>query len=207
MSNAQLRSDGSVGPLQVGMVLVQGEGIRVGSEEWTSWSSTLNSAAVLGPVPSRSKAAQSVLLALDDVSVGTRSLYLGANRGRGQLYPDGSVSNLSLRKAEVDSVCSGTTYLVKRYGTVVHLLHARGVRLVHLLPGQAAEPIIGPRLLVQTDSLIGRTLNLGGFGLGEVALSVQAPDNLKRFLGLMLLVQGTQLLLLNKKKQYERIFL
>ena len=76
------------------MVLVQGDGIRVSTDEWTSWSSTLNSAAVLGPVTSRSKAAQTVLLALDDVSVGTRSLYLGANRGRGQLYPDGSISNL-----------------------------------------------------------------------------------------------------------------
>ena len=50
-------------------------------------------------------------------------------------------------------MCSGTSYLVKRYGTVIHLLHTRGVRLVHLLPGQAAEPIIGPRLLVQPDSL------------------------------------------------------
>ncbi len=146
-------------------------------------------------------------LALDELTVGTRSLYLGANRGRGQIYPDGSLSNLTLRKAEVSSICTGVTYLVKRYGSVVHLVHGSGVKLVHLLPGQAVEPVIGPRMLCQVDTLLGRTLNLGGFGLGEVALSIQSPDNLKRFLALMVLLQVTQLLLLNKKKQYERLYL
>ena len=86
-------------------------------------------------------ATQTVSLTLDELTVGTRSLYLGANRG---WYP---------------------------------------------------------------DTLLGRTLNLGGFGLGEVALSIQSPDNLKRFLSLMVLLQVTQLLLLNKKKQYERLYL
>jgi hypothetical protein len=62
-------------------------------------------------------------------------------------------------------------------------------------------------MLSQADTLVGRTLNLGGFGLGEVALSIQSPANLKRFISLMALLQVTQLLLLNKKKQYERIFL
>jgi hypothetical protein len=48
---------------------------------------------------------------------------------------------------------------------------------------------------------------LGGFGLAEVPLAVQEPSNLKRFIALMLLMQVTQVLLLSKKKQYERIFL
>ena len=60
-------------------------------------------------------------------------------------------------------------------------------------------------MVSQIDTLLGRTLNLGGFGLAEVALSIQFPDNLKRFLSFMVLLQVTQLLLLNKKKQYERL--
>jgi hypothetical protein len=31
----------------------------------------------------------------NELSIGTRSLYIGANRGRGQIYPDGSLSNLT----------------------------------------------------------------------------------------------------------------
>ena len=168
------------------MVLVQGDGIRVVGDAWTTWSRELSSAVAMGPVSSRSKSAQSVSLALDAIPVGTRSLYLGGNRGRGQLYPDGSISNLSLRKAEINGACSGLTYLVKRYGSVIHILHPGGVRLVHLLPGQSVEPSVAPKTLAQADTLVGRTLNLGGFGLGEVALSVQAPDILKRFIALML---------------------
>ena len=86
-------------------------------------------------------------------------------------------------------------------------VHSEAVWFTHLLLGQAVEPAIGPRMLAPAEALLARTLNLGGFGLAEVALSVQVPANLKRFIGLMLLIQATQLLLLNKKKQYERLFL
>ena len=189
------------------MVLVLGEGIHVRADGWSTWSTNVNTAVALGPVSSQSNAAQTISLALDAIPVGTRSLYLGANRGRGQLYPDGSTSNLSLRKTEVIGACQAVTYLVKRYGSVVHIVHPEGVWLAHLLPGQSVEPGIGPRMLSPSESLVARTLNLGGFGLAEVPLSVQAPSNLKRFIGLMLLIQATQLLLLNKKKQYERLFL
>jgi F0F1-type ATP synthase alpha subunit len=89
---------------------------------------------------------------------GTRSLYLGGNRGRGQLYPDGSPSNLSIRKVEIPGVCVAVTYLVKRYGSVVHTLNAGGAWLVHLLPGQAVEPGIGPRYLCPEETLLARTL-------------------------------------------------
>jgi hypothetical protein len=117
------------------------------------------------------------------------------------------MSNLSLRKTEVFGTCQAITYLTKRYGTVVHVAHGRGMWLAHLLPGQVVESVIGPHMLTYPEVLLARTRNLGGFGLAEVALAVQIPSNLKRFIGLMLLIQGTQLLLLNKKKQYERIFL
>jgi apocytochrome f len=186
---------------------VLGDGIHVNTDGWSSWSNQVTSSVALGPLSSRSYSGQAVSLALDALPVGTRSLYLGANRGRGQLYPDGSISNLSLRKAEVLGTCQAITYLPKRYGSVVHVVHSGGVWLGHLLPGQVVEPVIGPHMFVQAESLIGRTLNLGGFGLADVALSVQVPNNLKRFIGLMLLIQGTQLQLLNKKKQYERLFL
>jgi apocytochrome f len=104
-SNAQLRSDGTIGPLQVGMVLVVGEGITIQSPGWLDWSATLAGALVLGPSSSRSTAGQTISLNIQTHQISTRSLYLGANRGRGQLYPDGSPSNLSLRKAEVPGPC------------------------------------------------------------------------------------------------------
>jgi hypothetical protein len=52
-SNAQLRSDGT-GPLQVGMVLVVGEGITIQSPGWLDWSATLAGALVLVPSSFRS---------------------------------------------------------------------------------------------------------------------------------------------------------
>ena len=86
---------------------------------------------------------------------------------------------------------------VHQQPVVVHIGHANGTWLAHLLPGQAVDPVVGPHMLVQSESLVARTLNLGGFGLAEVALSVQVPANLKRFIGLMLLIQATQPLVNN----------
>jgi hypothetical protein len=48
---------------------------------------------------------------------------------------------------------------------------------------------------------------LGGFSVAEVPLSLQESANLKRFLAVLVLIQATQLLLLTKQKQYERLFL
>lgn len=48
-TNSQIRSDGTCGPLQVGMVLVLGEGIRVTDPQWVTWSSQLTSAVAMGP--------------------------------------------------------------------------------------------------------------------------------------------------------------
>ena len=62
------------------MVLVLGDGIRVTDPEWVTWSNQLTSAVALGPVSSQSFATQTVSLALDELGVGTRSLYLGASR-------------------------------------------------------------------------------------------------------------------------------
>ena len=110
--------------------------------QWVTWSSQLASAVALGPVSSQAFA--TVSLTLDELGVGTRSLYLGANRGRGQLYPDGSLSTLTLRKAEVSSSVQACP--IWSNGSVVHLIHRSGVKLVDLLPGQAVEPVVGPRI-------------------------------------------------------------
>lgn len=143
---------------QVGIALVLGEGIHIQAKGWSNWSQSVSSAVAIGPVPSRSSAAQSVSLDLDTISVGTRSLYLGA-----------VANSIPMDPSAISRTCQAITYLTKRYGTVVHVLHADGVWLAHLLPGQAAEPTIGPRMLSQSESLVARTLNLGGASLGTSA--------------------------------------
>lgn len=139
-SNSQIQSDGSLGPLQVGMVLVFADGIHMTSISWSSWSTVqwLWVPYLAGPMPLSGCFGSRCHPSWDSQLVPRSQSWSRA--------ADGSMSNLSLRKTDVTGTCQALTYLVKRYGSVVHIVHAGGVWLSHLLPGQSVEPTIGPRM-------------------------------------------------------------
>jgi len=125
-TNAELQSDGSVGPLKVGMVLALPSELYISTDDqtnptqWSRWSSGSN-AITAGPLDASGYSSVDVTLRtsveVSDLSQ-THSIFLGANRGRGQVYPNGSASNLTpLRWSSVSTV-AGVSYQPKRYGLV-----------------------------------------------------------------------------------------
>ena len=125
-SNAELQSDGSVGPLQVGMVLSLPSQVSISTDgpthltQWSEWSSGSN-AITAGPLDASRYSSVDVTLRTNvergDVSQ-TQSIFLGANRGRGQVYPNGLPSNLSPSRWSSVSSVAGVSYQPKRYGLV-----------------------------------------------------------------------------------------
>ncbi len=134
-TNASLRSDGSVSNLNVGgLVVLEGSsGITSGSVELTPWSASVPGAYIFGPYSS-GKVNNFVIAWRAPSSWGglSKTFYVAANRGRGQIYPDGTPSNLAGWKIPSDATASsaavslGVCYQPKRYGSVVMLLTNRG---------------------------------------------------------------------------------
>ena len=109
----QVLGNGKKGPLNVGAVLILPEGFQIAPPERISselqekvgklyfqpYSEDKKNIIIVGPVPGKKYSEMTFpILAPDptkskDVNYLTYPIYLGGNRGRGQVYPDGTKSN------------------------------------------------------------------------------------------------------------------
>lgn len=203
-TNAQVRSDGTVGPLQVGRVLVfPPSGAITPTEGWTIWPET-PSIWWNGPIRSQDHASEVMAFKTTESIPGTYSVYLGANRGRGQIYPSGLASNLAPLRSPVDGVITGLTWQAKRYGTNLWVRCSDGVHLLHLSPGTLVAEVM-PRSYLRSDESLVYSRNLGGFGVAEQSMTFQTRQHLVTEIRILGLLLGTQVALVLKKKQFERL--
>jgi apocytochrome f len=137
-----------------------------------------------------------------EIPYGTYRVYFGGNRGRGQLYPDGSKRN-------------NTIYTRPINGTVLRVVEDRKSRLVILRneAGQRFEVEIpqGPTIQVEPnqkvsiDQPLTNNPNVGGFGQAQTEFVFQSSN---RFLSLQVFLWSiftAQIFLVLKKKQIEQV--
>lgn len=121
-TGAALQGDGTIGKLQVGSVLVCSEvlGQQASSGSWLSWAGAGPSTFLLGPIASETGVVTGFSLLAPETSANiSTAIYMGANRGRGQIYPDGSSSNLVRVLTQTAGITSAVIAEAKRYGSVV----------------------------------------------------------------------------------------
>ncbi len=204
-TNAQVRSDGTVGPLQVGKVVVFPSGFVIPLEEWSQWQPK-PSAWWEGPLPAKAHSVEASSFRVNDIVPGTYTVYLGANRGRGQLYPSGLASNIAPVRSTLDGLVSGLTFQAKRYGTNIWLYPTDGSQhLLHAPGGTVVVRSVFPRSIQRNEASLAHFRNLGGFGVAEGSLTFQTTPRLFGELRVLALLTGTQVALVLKKKQFERL--
>ncbi|XP_074283193.1 cytochrome f-like [Silene latifolia] len=131
-------------------------------------------------------------------------LYVGGNRGRGQIYPDGSKSNNTVYNAT-------TTSIVKKI-----LRKEKGgyeISIADAFDGREVVDIIppGPELLVsegesiKLDQPLMSNPNVGGFGQGDAEIVLQDPLRVQGLLFFFASVILAQIFLVLKKKQFEKV--
>ena len=132
-------------------------------------------------------------------------MYLGANRGRGQAYPNGAVSNLVSSRWSATGVVPGRCFIANRLGISCDQSPTAWRLLLQLVgPGHAFQPTAGLRCTVVEGGVLDVVMNVGGFGQTEEQMVVQSETRVYAGLAFMLLGTNTQLALCLKKKQYER---
>ena len=150
---------------------------------------------ILSPDPTKNKS----------VSYLKYPLYLGGNRGRGQVYPDGSKSNNTVYTASAAGTISAIEPVEgKKGGYTITIQTAAGDTVVDTLPP-------GPELLVkvgsnvQADQALTNNPNVGGFGQGETEIVLQNPARIQGLLVFFSFVLLAQVFLVLKKKQFEKV--
>ena len=102
-TNAQLSASGTLGAMNVGLVLCFPNAVSVLSRTqvlWEAWRQQ-TAAVTAGPISASKFSTVPVAFQVDPLAQpGTVTLYLGANRGCGQTYPNGDIANVVASRSE-----------------------------------------------------------------------------------------------------------
>lgn len=219
----QVLGNGDKGPLNVGAVLMLPEGFKiappdripeelkekVGGVYFQPYSSDKDNWLVVGPLPGEQY--QEIVfpvLAPDpntdkNIHFGKYAVHLGANRGRGQVYPTGEKTNNNIFAASA----TGTI-------TDITKAEAGGYQVtIQTEDGQTVEETVpaGPNLVVSQGQAVkeGEALtdnpNVGGFGQADTEIVLQNPTRIKWLLAFFAAVMLSQTMLILKKKQVEKV--
>lgn len=220
----QLLGNGKKGGLNVGAVVILPSGFslapsdriseelknRVGNVVFQPYSDDKSNILVVGPLPGKQYSEMVLPLLSPDpeksksISYLKYPIYLGANRGRGQVYPDGSKSNNTIYNASANGKIVKIEKVNKKGALEITLEKSNGEQILEKIPP-------GPTLLVkqdqmvQADQALTNNPNVGGFGQEETEIVLQSPARIQGLIVFFVFVVLTQLFLVFKKKQFEKV--
>jgi apocytochrome f len=219
----QVLGNGKKGPLNVGAVLILPEGFKiapsdripeemqkkVGKLYFQEYSPEYPNVIVVGPLPGK-KYNEMVFPILapnpatdKNVHFLKYPIYLGGNRGRGQVYPDGSKSNNNVFQAPVAGTITNVVQGDKG-STRITITNASGAEVVETIPA-GPEILVSVGQVVKADQPLTNNPNVGGFGQGETEVVLQNPARVQGLLAFFAFVLIAQVFLVLKKKQFEKV--
>jgi apocytochrome f len=220
----QVLANGKKGELNVGAVLILPEGFevappdripeemkaKVGKLYFQPYTPEQKNILVVGPVPGK-KYTEMVFPILSPDPTKDKSIsylkypiYVGGNRGRGQVYPDGSKSNNTIYTAVAAGKITAIDPVDSKGGYVVKIETANGDIVSDTLP-PGPELVVKVGDTVAVDQALTTNPNVGGFGQGETEIVLQNPSRIQGLLVFFLFVLLAQVFLVLKKKQFEKV--
>lgn len=222
LDSQQVLGDGSKGGLNVGAVLMLPDGFtiapddrippeikeEVGSTYFQEYSEEHPNWVIVGPLPGEQY--QEIVFPVlspdpatnKSVHFGKNLVFVGGNRGRGQVYPTGLASNNNV----YNSPATGTVSAIDKTdaGYTVTITKEDGTTVTEDIQ-------VGPELLVNQGDAVeaGKPLttnpNMGGFGQTEKEMVLQSPNRIKGLIAFLVAISLSQIMLVLKKKQVERV--
>jgi apocytochrome f len=221
----QVLANGKKGDLNVGMVLILPEGFelapadrvpeeikaKVGNLYYQPYSPEKKNILVVGPVPGNKYSEMVIPILSPDPATNKNvnylkyPIYVGGNRGRGQVYPDGSKSNNTVYNSSATGKITEIQAIeTKKGGFNISIQKADGDIVVEKIPG-GPELIVKEGQTVQADQPLTNNPNVGGFGQKDVEIVLQNPTRIQGLLVFFVFILLAQVLLVLKKKQFEKV--
>ncbi len=222
LKSKQILGNGQKGGLNVGSVVILPEGFKLApknklTEELklktkgiyiTPYSATKDNILVVGPISGEKN--QEIIFPLlspdpakdKNVYYVKYPIYIGANRGRGQVMPTGEKTNNNV----FSSVAAGKIQEIKEGEKLIEisiLLNSGDIK-TQSIPKEVPL-IIKQDQIVSQDQPLTINPNVGGFGQTDVEIVLQDPARIYGFLAFTLTVIITQSMFVFKKKQFEKV--
>ena len=214
----QVLGNGKKGGLNVGAVLILPEGFQiapadrlsketkehVGKLYFQPYSDTLQNIVVVGPVPGKKYSEMTFpILSPKTAPFLKYPIYLGGNRGRGQVYPDGSKSNNTIYTASLTGTITKINQLPESVEIEITSLDGQTKVIDKVLNGP--DILVKEGQAITVDQPLTNNPNVGGFGQGETEIVLQSPLRVQGLILFFAFILCAQVFLVLKKKQYEKV--
>ena len=222
-SKQQIGANGKKADLNVGGILILPKGFKLAAKNQISaeikaknkgvfispYSTEFDNIFVVGPIAGKTH--QELLFPVvapdpeknSDIKYLSYPFYAGGNRGRGQVYPTGEKSNVNVFGANQAGQITEITTTEKGETTVV-IINSAGTQTSQVIPaGLTLSVKVGD--IIQADQALNVDPNVGGFGQEESEIVLQDPLRIVGYLIFCFCALMTQILLVLKKKQFEKV--
>jgi apocytochrome f len=213
----QVLGNGKKGGLNVGAILILPKDFKIAPTDRLSneikehigklyfqpYSDDLQNIIVIGPVPGKKYTEITFpILSPKKSNYLKYPIYVGGNRGRGQVYPDGSKSNNTFYTASAAGIIKEINSVTD--GFEIEITNQNGEIILQKIP-------IGPTIIVKKgetvtiDQALTNNPNVGGFGQNETEIVLQNPLRIQGLIVFFSFILFAQVFLVLKKKQYEKV--
>ena len=222
-SKQQVGANGKKADLNVGGILILPKGFKLAAKSQISesvkaknkgvfispYSTEFDNILVVGPIAGKTH--QELIFPVvapdpeknADIKYLSYPFYGGGNRGRGQVYPTGEKSNVNVFGATQTGQITEITTSEKGDFTIA-IVNAAGVKTAQTVP-TGLNLIVKQGDTVKIDQPLNSDPNVGGFGQEESEIVLQNPIRIIGYLGFCLSVVVAQIMLVLKKKQFEKV--
>jgi apocytochrome f len=223
LNSKQILGDGKKGGLNVGAVVILPEGFKLAPTKMVPaeikaknkgvyiapYSAKADNILVVGPIGGDKH--QEIIFPVLSPDPATNSnvnflkypIYVGANRGRGQVLPTGQKSNNNSILTPVGGLVTGIEKTEKE-SFVVSIKTTAGETQTVDVPKNYRLAISEGKTIKQ-DQPLTYDPNVGGFGQTETEIVLQNPARIVGYMVLLICVTLCQLFLVLKKKQFEKV--
>ena len=219
----QIGANGKKADLNVGGILILPKGFKLAAKNQipeevkvknkgvfiSPYSTEFDNILVVGPIAGKTH--QELIFPVvapdpeknSEIKYLTYPFYAGGNRGRGQVYPTGDKSNVNVFGAvQAGQITEITT--AEKTGSTVLIVNSNGKETSQVIP-EGLSLIIKKGDVVKVDQALNMDPNVGGFGQEESEIVLQNPIRIFGYLAFCLSVLVSQIFLVLKKKQFEKV--
>jgi len=223
ITKQQIGANGKKTDLNVGGILMLPKGFKLAAKNQISqelreknkgvfispYSTELDNILVVGPIAGKTH--QELIFPVtapdpqkdSEVKYLTYPIYAGGNRGRGQVYPTGEKSNVNVFGAAQSGRVEEIILSEKGENTIT-ILNSNGTKSSQIIPS-GLNIIVKQGETVKIDQALNSDPNVGGFGQEESEIVLQNPLRVIGYLTFCFSVLLTQVFIILKKKQFEKV--
>ena len=223
VTKQQIGANGKKADLNVGGILILPKGFKLAPKSQipdevkqknkgvfiSPYSTEFDNILVVGPIAGKTH--QELIfpvIAPDpeknaDIKYLTYPFYAGGNRGRGQVYPTGDKSNVNVFGANQAGQITSISTQEKGDSNIV-IRNSSGTETSQVVPA-GLTLIVKEGDVVKADQGLNADPNVGGFGQEESEIVLQNPIRIIGYLAFCFSVLLTQVLIVLKKKQFEKV--